>query len=95
METSTTYNHYTARITKGMGWWGGWYPTFRRPGARESCPIWTHSDRQKKGKGRCKNWNFFKDVINVWSPNPVQPDVLILYPIKGSVFKVQKMYLVE
>ena len=95
METSTTYNQYAARITKGMGGGGGWYPTFRRPGARESCLIRTHSDRQKKGKGGCKNSTFFKDVINVWSLNPVQPDVLVLYPIKGSVFKVQKMYLLE
>ena len=43
-----------------------------RGGSRDpqkgSCPIQTHSDRQKKGRGRgTKIGHFFMDVINVWS----------------------------
>ena len=33
-----------------------------------SYPMRAYSERQRKGGGgRCKNWTFFMDVINVWS----------------------------
>ena len=66
METSTKYNRYAARVPKGM-WVGvAWLPKCGGPGTGGSCPIQTHSDRQKKGvqQGGCKNWTFFMDAIN-------------------------------
>ena len=36
-----------------------------------SCRIRTHSDRQKMGGRGCKNWTFFREVINVCSLNNV------------------------
>ena len=72
IETSTKCNQYAARIPKGMvvgvvgnlsfevqGWGGGGGGVLAQFG-----PIW--KDREK-GKGGCKHWTFFMDVIKLWS----------------------------
>ena len=72
MKTYTKYNRYAVRISNGMGErvrWAGVVGSLSfdvRGGG--SYPIRAYSERQRKGGGgRCKNWTFFMDVINVWS----------------------------
>ena len=82
--------HHCKRSLKLRDWSSTqikWYPKFWRPPAVGSCPIWTHSDRQKKTEGwrgeggrGCKNWTIFMDVINAWSLMSIKSSLLTGIP---------------
>ena len=58
---------------KGRGWdggGGGWQPKFRRLGEGGSCPIRTHSDRQKKRGGGMRKLDIFHGCHKCTIPQP-------------------------